>query len=371
MNEWRKENLEKNLEVILDYRGKTPKKSDKGIITLSAKSVKMNYIDYSNVYYVSQETYNKFMTRGFPKKGDVLLTTEAPLGCVAELPDDSFCLAQRLLTLRGNPKFLINKYLLYYLQSEYGQHELLSRATGTTVQGIKRTEFSKINIILPPLTIQKKIAKILSDIDEKIKLNNKINDNLEKQCIAIFKKIFPKIFYGNFNVGNYLKPKRGKNLLSKNAILGNIPVVAGGLEPATYHNKSNTLFPVITISASGANAGFIRLWHTPVWSSDSSYIDYSVSKYIYFWYLFFKLRQKEIYDLQSGSAQPHIYPKHLEELSIKKLDLDMIKDFDSVVSSFFEKIGKNNIENKKLTNLKNYLLPKLMNGEIDVKNIEL
>ena len=72
MNEWRKENLEKNLEVILDYRGKTPKKSDKGIITLSAKSVKMNYIDYSNVYYVSQETYNKFMTRGFPKKGAFL-----------------------------------------------------------------------------------------------------------------------------------------------------------------------------------------------------------------------------------------------------------------------------------------------------------
>ena len=68
MNEWRIENLEKNLEVILDYRGKTPKKSAKGIITLSAKSVKMNYIDYSNIYYVSQETYNTFMTRGFPKR---------------------------------------------------------------------------------------------------------------------------------------------------------------------------------------------------------------------------------------------------------------------------------------------------------------
>lgn len=178
MNEWRIENLEKNLEVILDYRGKTPKKSAKGIITLSAKSVKMNYIDYSNIYYVSQETYNTFMTRGFPKKGDILLTTEAPLGCVAELPDNKFCLAQRLLTLRGNPKFLVNKYLLYYLQSDYGQHELLSRATGTTVQGIKRTEFSKVNIKLPPLNIQKKIAKILSDIDEKIELNNKINNNL-------------------------------------------------------------------------------------------------------------------------------------------------------------------------------------------------
>ena len=183
--------------------------------------------------------------------------------------------------------------------------------------------------------------------------------------------MFPKIFNGDYKIGNYIKPKRGKNLLSKNAILGSVPVVAGGLEPATYHNQANTQFPVITISASGANAGFIRLWHIPIWSSDSSYIDYSVSKSIYFWYVLLKLRQKEIYDLQSGSAQPHIYPKHLEELFIKKLDLDIVKTFDSVVSSFFEKIGKNNIENNKLKNLKNYLLPKLMSGEIDVENIEL
>ena len=113
------------------------------------------------------------------------------------------------------------------------------------------------------------------------------------------------------------------------------------------------------------------MWHTPVWSSDSSYIDFSVSKYIYFWYIFLKLRQKEIFDLQSGSAQPHIYPKHLEELSIKKLDLSLVENFDNIISNFFEKIGKNNTENEKLTNLKNYLLPKLMNGEIDVENIEL
>ena len=198
-----------------------------------------------------------------------------------------------------------------------------------------------------------------------------INDNLEKQCVTIFKKMFSSIFYGSSNVGNYLKPKHGKNLLSKNAILGDVPVVAGGLEPAIYHNKSNTQSPVITISASGANAGFIRLWHIPVWSSDSSYIDYSVSKYIYFWYVFLKLRQNEIYDLQSGSAQPHIYPKHLEELSIDELDIKLVKNFNEITSSFFEKIGKNNIENKKLSNLKNYLLPKLMNGEIDVENIEL
>ena len=178
---WRLENLEENLEVILDYRGKTPQKSEKGRVTLSAKSVKMGYIDYSNIYYVSEETYSKFMTRGLPKKGDILLTTEAPLGCVAELKDDSVCLAQRLITLRGKKEKLNNKYLLYYLQSPRGQYELLSKATGTTVQGIKRTEFSKVKILMPSLEKQNKIASILSSLDEKIELNRKINQNLKFQ----------------------------------------------------------------------------------------------------------------------------------------------------------------------------------------------
>ena len=84
-------------------------------------------------------------------------------------------------------------------------------------------------------------------------------------------------------IGDYIKPKRGKNLLSKDAIYGDVPVVAGGLSPATYHNVSNTTAPVITISASGANAGYVNLWHIPVWSSDSSFIDYDMTKNVYFW----------------------------------------------------------------------------------------
>lgn len=198
---WRLENLEENLEVILDYRGKTPQKSEKGRVTLSAKSVKMGYIDYSNIYYVSEETYSKFMTRGLPKKGDILLTTEAPLGCVAELKDDSVCLAQRLITLRGKKEKLNNKYLLYYLQSPRGQYELLSKATGTTVQGIKRTEFSKVKILMPSLEKQNKIASILSSLDEKIELNRKINQNLEEICQNYFLEIFIKNSNKNCSVG--------------------------------------------------------------------------------------------------------------------------------------------------------------------------
>ena len=93
-------NMEDALDKLIDYRGKTPKKSEIGIVTLSAKSVKNNYIDYSQCYYISEEEYKKFMVRGFPKKGDILLTTEAPLGMVARLDRDDVAIAQRFLEER-------------------------------------------------------------------------------------------------------------------------------------------------------------------------------------------------------------------------------------------------------------------------------
>ena len=170
--------MEDALDALIDYRGKTPKKSDKGIITLSAKSVKNNHIDYSQCYFISEEEYKRFMVRGFPQKGDILLTTEAPLGMVARLDRDDVAIAQRLLTLRGKKDVLDNDYLLYYLQSPIGQASLKARETGTTVTGIKQAEFRKIELILPTYEVQRKVSSILRSIDDKIELNNAINDNL-------------------------------------------------------------------------------------------------------------------------------------------------------------------------------------------------
>ena len=86
--------LDEVLESLIDYRGKTPKKSNSGIKMLSAKTVKMGYIDYDNAYYISQEEFNKFAVRGMIKKGDILVTTEAPLGCVAKLTREDVGIAQ-------------------------------------------------------------------------------------------------------------------------------------------------------------------------------------------------------------------------------------------------------------------------------------
>ena len=160
-------------------------------------------------------------------------------------------------------------------------------------------------------------------------------------------------------------------MLSKDAIYGNVPVVAGGLEPATYHNTANTEAPVLTISASGANAGFVNLWNIPVWSSDSSFIDSSMTQNVYFWYVLLKKRQQEIFDSQTGSAQPHIYPKHIAALSINEISEAQMKDYVNKVTPLFEMIGHNKNVNIKLSETRDSLLPKLMSGDIDVSDLSI
>ena len=172
--------MEDALEYIIDYRGKTPVKSDAGIETLSARSVRDGYIDYSQCYYISPEEYKRFMVRGFPQIGDVLLTTEAPLGVTARLDRDDVAIAQRLLTLRGKAGILDTGFLYYYLKSSIGQGKLKAKETGTTVTGIKQSEFRTIEIDIPDIRTQQRIASILDSIDIKIKTNKQINQNLTK-----------------------------------------------------------------------------------------------------------------------------------------------------------------------------------------------
>lgn len=170
--------MEDALDALIDYRGKTPSKAENGIQTLSAKSVKNGYIDYSQCYYISEEEYKQFMVRGFPQIGDILLTTEAPMGLVARLDRDDVAIAQRILTLRGKKDVLDNDYLMYYLQSPKGQAALKARETGTTVTGIKQAEFRKIELELPNLDYQTKVSGIIRAFDKKIELINAINNNL-------------------------------------------------------------------------------------------------------------------------------------------------------------------------------------------------
>ncbi|TYL47680.1 restriction endonuclease subunit S [Marinomonas sp. IMCC 4694] len=181
--------LEDCMEAIIDYRGKTPKKTNSGIPLITAKIIKNGRIQPVGEF-IAEDDYEAWMTRGFPKAGDIVLTTEAPLGEVAQLDGKKIALAQRVITLRGKQGLLDNDYLLFLMQSRDVQHQLDGRGTGSTVKGIKQSELRELILRFPSIDKQKKIAQHLTSIDHKIALNREINQTLEQMAQALFKSWF-------------------------------------------------------------------------------------------------------------------------------------------------------------------------------------
>jgi len=177
------------MEAIIDYRGKTPNKTSSGVPLITAKIVKGGRI-LPVQEYIAESEYDTWMRRGHPQKGDILITTEAPLGEVAQLDGRKVALAQRLITLRGKKGFLDNTFLKYLLQSHEVQHQIDGRASGTNVSGIKQSELRKVLLPIPDFPEQRAIAHILGSLDDKIELNRRMNETLEAMVQALFKSWF-------------------------------------------------------------------------------------------------------------------------------------------------------------------------------------
>ena len=257
-------------------------------------------------------------------------------------------------------------YFLYYWLSTKKEY-LFSISSVTRTPILSKGVFEEIEIPSISRSEQDKIAKVLLVLDKKIKLNSEVNDNLAQQAQLLFDFMFQDIS-GSKHIGDFIVPQRGTALLSKDAIPGDIPVVAGGLVPSTYHNAANTVAPVITISSSGANAGFVNLWGVPVWSSDSSFIDFKMTPYVYFWHALLKRHQNNIYKIQTGSAQSHIYPSHIASLPVCDLDFGKVADYTERVTPLFTLISKNYKESNQLRALRDWLLPMLMNGQATISD---
>ena len=388
--------MEDALEEIIDYRGKTPKKSDSGIPTLSAKSVKNNHIDYSLCYYISPDEYKHFMVRGFPKVGDVLLTTEAPMGMVARLDRDDIGIAQRLLTLRGKTGVLDNEYLLYFLQSSIGQSLLKARETGTTVTGIKQAEFRKIQIDIPEISVQKKIGGILRSLDQKIEINNKINKNLLQQAQALFISWFVDYepFGGKmpdnwenmsvYELADYINGAAFKK--NEYADTG-LPIIKiaelkNGITDSTQRCgvKKDEKYYIddrdILFSWSGNPDTSID---TFIWSMGRAILNQHtfrvVSKYDAPAFTFFLLKYLKPQFTHIASNKQTTGLGHVTVADLKRLQFRAnasgIAEFNALVMPMFDLIYSKYKEIQQLSNLRDTLLPKLMSGEIDVSNLDL
>ena len=189
LGEWVHYRLEDCMAAIIDYRGKTPRKTPSGIPLITARVVKGGRIK-TPTEFIAIEDYGSWMRRGVPRRGDVVITTEAPLGEVAQLDRQRVALAQRLILLRGKSGILNNRFLNFLIQSAPVQDQLRARASGTTVLGIKQRELRQIGIVLPPIQEQHAIAHILGTLDDKIELNRRMNRTLEEMARVLFKSWF-------------------------------------------------------------------------------------------------------------------------------------------------------------------------------------
>lgn len=157
---WQSLALRRVVTKFVDYRGATPKKVPAGVRLVTASNIRSGRIDYgASEDFISEDDYVPWMVRGFPAVGDVLLTTEAPLGETAMVDDDKIALAQRVILFKANRERISNEYLCLFFQSAAGQGELWSRATGSTAIGIKASHLKGISVIVPPLLEQQATAQ--------------------------------------------------------------------------------------------------------------------------------------------------------------------------------------------------------------------
>lgn len=416
--------LEEVVEKFIDYRGKTPQKTGHGVPLVTAKIIKEGFIQNVNEF-IAEDDYDTWMRRGIPRKGDVVLTTEAPLGEVALIDTtEKIALAQRVITLRGKKDVLDSTFLKYSLQGPVMQARLRERESGSTVTGIRSAELKKVKIEYPCIKEQNKVGSLLKGLDDKIYLNKKVINNLDQLTRTLFKRWFLDFEFPNEN-GEPYKSSGGEMVESE---LGMIPKgwiissigdlsmqVSKGTTPSKKDFDSTTdkndieFLKVKDINDDGLinfnNVEKIpevihlgRLKRSVLEEKDIllsiagtigrlSYIDSirngininqaiafirlkDIEKHFLFIYSYLKtdefqndIKSKVVQGVQANVSLSVIKNSLLVMPSNEVLDL-----YNTVLSPIIEKIASVRNENEQLVLLRDTLLPKLLSGELELPN---
>ena len=180
-----------NLCTFIDYRGKTPEKVESGLPFITAKNIRMHRMSFDTLEYISKETYDRVMTRGFPQIGDVVFTTEAPLGNVCRIPfiETEFYIGQRIITMQTER--LEPAYLEYALSSDEFKRKIAEKSSGSTVTGIRSKLLEQLTIPVPPRALQERFAAFVEQTDK-----SKLAVQKGLQELEILKKSLMQQYFG-------------------------------------------------------------------------------------------------------------------------------------------------------------------------------
>lgn len=179
-----------NLCTFIDYRGKTPEKVESGLPFITAKNIRMHRMSFDTLEYISKETYDRVMTRGFPQIGDVVFTTEAPLGNVCRIPfiETEFYIGQRIITMQTER--LEPAYLEYALSSDEFKRKIAEKSSGSTVTGIRSKLLEQLTIPVPPRALQERFAAFVTQADKSKAAVQKALDETQLLFDSLMQKYF-------------------------------------------------------------------------------------------------------------------------------------------------------------------------------------
>ena len=341
--------------------------------------------DYKSVYISKGENFLtekglKSGTRLLPKN-TLLFSSRAPIGYVA-LAANPICTNQGFKSIVCDEKQVVPLYLYYYMKANLDYIKLFG--TGATFPEISGKTMGKIKVeIFKSLDVQHRIASILSTYDTLIENNTKRIRLLEKMAENLYKEWFVRFrFPGHENVemenglpkgwkrgslSDVCEFKRGKNITSSEMQEGNVPVISAGLEPSGYHSCSNVRGVNVTMSSSGANAGYIAIHYSDIWAADCSYIKEATTDNIYYVYELLNNIRNVINNFQRGAAQPHVYPKDVNRIKLILPSKELMLKANGRLEIMHNEIYNFQKQNSLLARQRDLLLPRLMSGKLEVK----
>ncbi|MGJ0167183.1 restriction endonuclease subunit S [Staphylococcus hominis] len=415
---------------IIDYRGKTPKKlkdnwsEDGDYRAISAKNIKnMNLVNQNSMNKAKASLYKKWMKKEIDK-GDILLTSEAPLGETLYWDfEEKIILSQRVFGIKANNEIVNSKYLFAYMQTPFFKHELFARESGTTVTGIRRKELEKVIIKVPSMYIQNYIGQIIYNINYKINNNNKIIANLEELSQTLFKRWFVDFEFpdedGNpykSSGGEMIDSELGKIPLNWNVnVLKNIADIRTGyafksseyiyssklsvlrtlnisktscliemnnlkfvsndyINIPKYNKYSLEIFDTLLVTVGGSigNIGIITESNLPSLQNQNMWRFRTLNSKInnLLIYNIIKIINKNVSNQTSGSAREFYTKKVFEnfKIALPNLNHPMLLKANQIHLNLFKNISNLNKETNNLVKLRDTLLPKLMSGELEISD---